>query len=400
MYIIVTNIGTRYPVGFASTSRVNLYARGIVEAGGQVLVLCPGPSEYPNMGILNREVKGVRNGVAFEYTCGTTTRGKTMFQQKLLVLKGLLVSAQRIWNVHKTAGVNGILLFSDRMLTTVLYWLLARACQTKYVSEQNEQPFYQAEHSFFWKVVSFGYTHFLFPLFDGAIVISEFLMKYMRKRMRRGAGLLKVPILIDVEEFTPVESEGPLAGEYIAYCGSWIEDQDGMHTLMKAFAAIHNDFPYVKLVLIGDSTRISSIPKYRLYAERLAISDQVVFTGFLNRSDLIMYLSHATMLVLAKSRNRQSEAAFPTKLGEYLATGQPVLVTKTIQIAAYLTDEVDIYFALPEDIESIANRMRYILTHKKEACEVGRRGRETAIRYFDYKENGKIIKEFIDHITV
>jgi glycosyltransferase involved in cell wall biosynthesis len=154
----------------------------------------------------------------------------------------------------------------------------------------------------------------------------------------------------------------------------------------------------LKFVLIGDSIKTSSIPTYHGYAEKLAISERVFFTGFATRSDLLSYLVHATILVLAKPSNRQSEAAFPTKLGEYLATGKPVLATRTIQIDSYLDDNHDIFLAPPDDVDAFAERLRYILLHQDEAAVVGQRGRDAALRHFDYKENGKKIKSFFDQI--
>lgn len=397
MYIFIANPGMSYPVGFASTTRMHLYARGIVEAGGQVLVLCVAPSERANIGFLNKETEGTKDGVVFRYTCGTTIRAKTFFQQKWLVLKGLLEAARQIWSLNKTDKVDALFLYSDRGLVILFFWIVAKLCHKKYFYERNEQPFYQAEHSLFWKAISLLYTHLLFRLFDGAVVISDYLMDYMRKRMRAASGLLKIPILVDVGRFSD-ETPSPVPGKYMAYCGSWVEAQHGMHTLMKAFAKISNEFPDLKFVMIGDAEKKSAIPTYRAYAEELAISEQMIFTGFLTGSDLISYLTHASILVLTQPSGRQTDAGFPNKLGEYLATGKPVLATKTVQICTYLEDNYNIFLAPPDDIDSFAERLRYILLHRDEATLVGQRGREAALHYFDYKENGRKIKAFFEHI--
>ena len=399
MYIFIGNPGMGYPVGFATTARMRLYARGIVETGKGVLVLCVGPSDYPNIGVVNTESEGTRDGVAFRYTCGTTVRGETFFKQKWLVLKGSWEAARQIWSLNKTGDVDGIFLYADRGVVIVFFWVVAKLCNKKYFFERNEQPFYQAEHSLFWKIVSFLYTHTLFRMFDGAIVISDYLMGYMRKRMRAKAGLLKIPILVDVDRFSTPETQAPIPGKYMAYCGSWVESQHGMHSMMKAFAKISNEFPDLQFAMIGDSEKKSSIPTYRAYADELAISDRMIFPGFLAGSNLISYLTHASILVLTLPSGRQAQAGFPNKLGEYLATGNPVLATKTIQIAEYLKDNYDIFLTPPDDMDAFAERLRYIMNHQDEAVRVGKRGRETALRYFDYKENGKKIRAFFDRIS-
>lgn len=398
MYIILVGPGEGFPNGNASTSRINLYARGLINAGGRVLILCLGPSEYPDVSILNRDVKGDKDGVEFEYTSGTPIRGKTHIEQKWLVFKGFVMAAWRIWCLNNTKCVNALILYSDRGIAILFFWFIAKLCRAKYIYECNEQPFYQAEYSIFWRVVSFIFTHTLYLLFDGAIVISNYLCEYMLKRMRPSASLLKVPILVDVEQFSSVTSSALISGKYIAYCGTLNEAKDGVYTLMKAYAKIYDEFPNLKLVLIGDTIKESRITTFRFYAENLGISDRVVFTGRVARNELPSYMAHASLLALARPYSRQSEAGFSTKLGEYLVTGKPVLVTKTGEISDYLEDNTNIFMAPPNDVAAFAERIRYILLHANEAEVVGRNGRDAAFRHFDYRENGRKIKNFIDHL--
>ena len=361
-------------------------------------VLCPGPTEYPAIGILNRDVKGNAEGVAFEYTCGTTLRGRHFLHQNWLVLKGLYTAAHRILSLNRAHGVDALILYSDRGVFILLFWLVAKLCRAKYIYERCEQPFYQAEHSLFWTLISLVYTHSLFRLFDGALVISDHLWAYMKKRMRRGASLLKVPILVDVQQFSSSPPSSPALGRYVAYCGSLLEEKDGVRSLMEAFASVSGEFPHLKLVLIGDSIKVSQIPTYRRYAEHLAISQQVVFTGLVARSNLPAYLANASVLALARPTSRQAEAGFPTKLGEYLATGKPVLVTKTGELASYLADGLNVFFAPPDDVAAFAERLRHILLNPEESAAVGLRGREAALQYFDYRTNGQRLKAFIDQL--
>ena len=51
---------------------------------------------------------------------------------------------------------------------------------------------------------------------------------------------------------------------------------------------------------------------------------------------------------MARPDSRQARGGFPTKLGEYLATGKPVCVTKVGEITVYLEDNVSAFLAEPE----------------------------------------------------
>lgn len=396
MIVILTGPGVGFPNGLASTVRVAALARGLNEQGRRVRLLCLGPSEVPSMGVRNLAARGNADGVDFEYTSGTTTRGGTALEQAWLVLKGLAVGAGRVMELHRQERVDAVLVSSDKWIVTPLFWPVAKLCGAAYLCEQSEEPFYQVERSATWRVISAVLTHTSYRLFDGAIVISAHLERYMRARMRRGARLLRIPILMDAHLFARSTGPGPIEGDYVAFCGTLNEAKDGVLTLVRAFARICAEFPGLRLVLIGDSPKVSQIPRVRAFVEELGIADRVVFVGIVARSELSAYLDRATVLALARPSSLQASAGFPTKVGEYLATGRPVVVTRTGEIDTYLQDGVNVFFAAPDDAAAFADRLRHVLQHPDEAAAVGRRGREAACEFFDFRANGRRIREFIE----
>lgn len=398
MIVILTGPGVGFPNGLASTVRVAALAQGLSEQGQQVRLLCLGPSEVPSLGVRNLAARGRADGVDFEYTSGRTIRGSAALDQAWLVLKGLVVGMKRVLELHRRERVDALVVSSDKWIVLPLFWPVARLCGAACICEQNEEPFYQAERSAAWRVVSAVLTHTLYRLCDGAIVISAHLERYMRARMRPGARLLRIPILVDTRRFARSAGPGPVEGEYVAFCGTLNEVKDGVLTLVQAFASICAEFPGLRLVLIGDAPKVSQVPLVRALAERLGIADRVVFVGIVARGELPEYLDRAAVLALARPSSLQASAGFPTKLGEYLATGRPVVVTRTGEIDTYLQDGVNVYFAEPDDVSAFAARLRHVLQHAEESARVGRRGREAACEFFDYRANGLRIREFIGQV--
>lgn len=394
MYIILYGPGGGFPNGTAPTARVIAYGRGLVQLGSRVMVLCLGPSEYSDVGVLNQETKGVWKGIEFEYTSGTTLRGRASLQQLRLVVKGLAVASWRLIVLARQERLEAFILYPDRLATAFWFWLIARLCGAVYLLEKSEQPFLQAEKSYRWKLYSEVYTHTVFKLFDGMIVISDYLREYMKPRVRRGARLLKIPILVDTEIFKPL-FRAPSDVKYIAYCGTLNEPKDGVITLMRAFALLSSEFPGVRLMLIGDGYKKTEIPTFRAKAREYGIGDRVIFTGLVARDLLPQYLGQATVLALARPSSKQAEAGFPTKVGEYLATGNPVVVTRVGELDKYLQDGSNVFFAQPDDQHAFADRLRYVLSHQEEAVAVGANGRNTARQFFDYRVNGKRLQAFV-----
>ena len=128
------------------------------------------------------------------------------------------------------------------------------------------------------------------------------------------------------------------------------------------------------------------------------MKDSVVFTGFLSRKELIREQLEASVLVLAKPESIHADYCFPTKIGEYLSTKNPVLVTDTGEISKHLTDNKNVFLVKPNSIEVLASKLSWILTHRKEALAIGKAGYEKAKNAFDYKLYGITIYKFLNEL--
>lgn len=90
----------------------------------------------------------------------------------------------------------------------------------------------------------------------------------------------------------------------------------------------------------------------------LNLSDHIELKGYVHPDKIPVELYKSRLLVLSRPDNIQNRGGFPTKLGEYLATGIPVAVTSVGEIPCYLKDEVNAYLAEPGNVKSFANCMK------------------------------------------
>jgi len=112
-------------------------------------------------------------------------------------------------------------------------------------------------------------------------------------------------------------------------------------TLMRAFALVAGEFQRLCSGWSVDSydpAGASNVPEFRRLASELQIEDRVEFAGQVPRGAIPRELAASTLLALARPTSQQADAGLPTKLGEYLAVGRPVVVTRTSDVAAYLSD--------------------------------------------------------------
>ena len=382
-----------YPHGFGAAARVGAYARGLQENGAVVHVvsmLTPSPGGAGP----NQATAGVHDGVSFEYACGTRARAPSFLGRRWLELRvpmGLWRAARRF--LGPSAGPKAIIAYTDQPLWAAFLALLARVEGACCVVEICERPFVYERSPVKRIVKLFLQDALAYRMVDGFIAISTELQSYVEHHAPPGARVILVPILVAVSDF----KGGPLpAGggpRQVLYVGDLRHERE-VFDLMDSFALVVPGRPDVQLTLVGrapprQEARITG------HAAGLGLEGRVVLTGHVERQRLPAVLSAASVLVLLRRDAAFSQAGFPTKLGEYLATGRPVVVTAIGDIPRYLTDGLDAYLVPPGDPVRFAERLSYVLDHESEALAVGAQGREVASQRFDCRRHGERLAAFI-----
>jgi len=221
----------------------------------------------------------------------------------------------------------------------------------------------------------------MFQLFDGLVCMTNTLISYYQTYTRKNCQFFHFPMTVDYQRFDSLH-KSLVTSNKIIYCGGEPENysKDGVVILIEAFSAISNQFPDLKLTLIGRANK-SWINKIN----ELSLGHHVELPGYVPSDEIPQLLKNAHVLVLARPSNKQSEGGFPTKLGEYLSTGNPVITTNVGEIDLYLTDNVTVYFAKPNSVEDFSKKLEHVLTHYDEATKIGEAGRFLAATTFNYK---------------
>lgn len=228
---------------------------------------------------------------------------------------------------------------------------------------------------------------------DGLFPISFALKDYF---MSKGIAEEKIQVInmtVDPSRFVGLKKEN-VTDKYIAYCGAVSNYKDGVDVLIKAFAIVANHIPDIKLYIIGGFPFKKDKEEDYALVDSLGLNDRVVFTGTIHREQMPQMLKNAEVLVLARPDNIQAKYGFPTKLGEYLLTGNPVVVTRVGDIPQFLKDGESAYIAEPGNVEDIAHKMIDAVSSPA-AKEIGQNGADVAMREFNSETESKKIIKFI-----
>lgn len=217
---------------------------------------------------------------------------------------------------------------------------------------------------------------------DGLFVISESLRDYYINLGVQASKIKIINMFVDPHRFASIKKT-KTADRYIAYCGTASNNKDGVDELIKAFAIVAEKVLDVKLYIIGKTPLTEQKFDNYLLIKRLNLEDRVVFTGVVSAKEMPQLLVNADVLALDRPDNKQAKYGFPTKLGEYLLSGNPVVVTSVGDITKFLTDGVSALIARPQNPKNFADKLLWALTYTEEAICLGGRGKMIALEFFN-----------------
>jgi glycosyltransferase involved in cell wall biosynthesis len=271
-------------------------------------------------------------------------------------------------------------------------WLFIFKKNIKVYHERTESPdVVGRSHSFIGDIKHNLYLKACKKL-DGLFVISPSLNKYFVEEV--GVNYKKVHtinMIVDLTRFKDLDFT--TKSNTITYCGTISEQKDGISYLLKAFAVVSKKHEEISLTLIGPFENETTKSNVLKLIKDLHIENKVVFLGKVSAENMPRILSDAKILALSRPDNKQAQYGFPTKLGEYLMTRRPVVITRVGDFDKYLNDKENVIFAKSDNVNDFAKKLLWTLDNYELAKEIGLKGSEAATNYFNYKiESQKVLK--------
>lgn len=257
--------------------------------------------------------------------------------------------------------------------------------------EETEVPMYSEKANLMHRISS-GFRMYLVRRSKGLIVISKALKEYYTESGVKPDRIIVSNMTVDISRFDGLVKQN-VPERYIAYCGGVSNHKDGVDTLIKAFAKVSQQFEDLMLFIIGKFVLSEEEVYDKELVNSLGLKDKVRFTGMISSSEMPQMLKNAECLVLARPESKQAKYGFPTKLGEYLLTCNPVVVTEVGEIPLYLKDRVDAFLAKPGDVDEIASCIIEALT-SSDAKRIGLSGCEVAKKHFNSEIETKKVIDF------
>ena len=360
-------IAILYQPGSAATNRIFAYARGFVTQGVNVSLILGNQTQY-EAPLLGKEEN----------------------------IKVYMVQAPHGYKLNRAMANKVKELYKDESSAILIYgtpalcWFLPKSKYNIFY-ECTEIPFYGRKKTFSsW--LKEEIKVYLSRRATGMLVISKALVKYFKGKDINNIAVINM--FVDSQRFENVKTD--TKEKYIAYCGTISPFKDGVDCLIKAFACFVSSHTDYKLKIIGKFESADAENTLTELVESLNISNSVEFTGKVKPIDMPQLLCGSQMLALARPDNEQAKYGFPTKLGEYLATGKPVVITQVGEIGDFLKDMVNCRMVEPGKPEAFADCLSWVADNHEDALEIGEAGRLLTLSEFSSKVQSKKALAFMN----
>ncbi len=380
-----------FPVGLATIQKTFLMCKCLENVGVQTLII--NRFGIHNRGIQNLKTSGIYQGIRYIYTSGNPYRSDSFIKRNYLKIKGLVKEVVLLFDLKNKRNLDAAILRTSKFTSILFYRIISKILGVPLVLLYHElYSTIDEKQEGFAKIDSYLYERFGFDFIDGIWPISDYLMDFVNQQAPTKP-LLKIPIIADFSKF---EIEKKTHGsEYFLYCGgaAYIEV---IKFILKSYSLQKcNNTIWLYLIVNGDEAQLNEI--YSVI-ETLPQKKYVKVFSNLPEGQLIELYCNAKALLIPLRPTLQDRARFPHKIGEYMATGNPLITTNYGEVKNYFRDCENAVVASEYNVKKFAEKMDFVVKYPEKAKRIGLAGRALGYDLFDYNKFGHPIKDFLSKL--
>lgn len=200
-----------------------------------------------------------------------------------------------------------------------------------------------------------------------------------------GASDFVIPLGVSVSDYLNPPAPGTFrkrflssSNERILLFMGRINPVKQLDLLIRSFAQLVDEFSDTVLVIAGPDEN-EHTKQLKSLTDSLGINEKVLFTGGLQKADVVAALFDAECFILPSLHEN-----FGVAVVEAMAAGTPVIVSDRVGLAQFVSESRS-GMVTKADLESFTSSIRFMLDNPVLAAEMGMRGRELALRHFNWE---------------
>ncbi|MFI3620601.1 glycosyltransferase [Vagococcus fluvialis] len=235
---------------------------------------------------------------------------------------------------------------------------------------------------------------FLLKRNKNLVCISTLLQNYYKEKE---CNVIRIPTILDMKNYEKV-SVSDNSKLIISYAGMPRKKDKLLNVIKSINLLTETEKESIELRIYGptlEELELSGITK-----DILNLSSQsVICKGRIPKSEVFSELKKSDFTILLRPNLRYANAGFPTKVGESLAAGVPVITNITSDLSMYLDHLENSIIVKNDSPEECAKGLRTALNLTVTELELmKKKSYEDAYKYFDYHNYLDSMENFLKNI--
>lgn len=376
----------------AVTSRIKAYCKGLLSNGVDVEIVGGYIVTSSNDNAI--AIKGETNGIQYQYVQRRKV-GYGVIKGYFYKIGFLFKTIVTIGKINHKTRIDYAFLSMDTSLFLWFYTFIFGLFRIKTILVADEYPVAIRDQG--KPDISTKERHSLqgvLRFIYGRVFINKKLVDYYNN-IRTTSRVMVLPTIIDTDRFQNIVMSNGV--KYLCYVGGMDLSNDNVDLIIKAFAIIADKYPEIELHLYGrpcenDKMILEGIVKdYHL-------EKRVFLKGYIGYYDVPRIMANACIMVTSQSNSKRAEGGLPTKVGEYLMSGVPSILSDVSTISQFLIDKKHVFIVPPDNVDIYASTIEYVLNNYDEAKQIAAAGRQFVESNYSYKVQGKRLVNFLNAI--
>lgn len=358
-----------FPIGNVSTMRIISYLKSLVknEIYTYVVVYCP-----TRMAAHIKNSSGIYEGIHYQYATDITWKKYNTIYKIIYLFIGLINS----FSYLSKEKITTLILYGDNLfIVNLFFWLYSRIKKIRFIGDRSELPSANIRNSRF-KLFIYGIKQ---KMFDGMIVMTKQLSQFYSLYSKRNNFLFLLPMTIDPTRFNGLMKKETMDKPYIATVFG-THNRDGLLETLQSYELYCKKGGRYEIRLIGDYHNMPNKNKLDELIHNSPYKSRIIILGK-QPNDIIPYLLYNASILIT-TPNCYSSGGFPTKLGEYMLSGVPIISTNVGELSDYIVPNQDMIMCEPGNIDNISDALLKLEIDKNYARLLAINAQKTALKVF------------------
>jgi glycosyltransferase involved in cell wall biosynthesis len=376
-----------FPFGLAAVSRQKLVAKGLIHAGMKVTVLC---AKSVHDHSIDLPQHGEFEGVNYRYAV-SPFRDKNFLVRNIKRRLSWFFELKELVSLNRQEKVTHVIVSNTNVFSYAV-WIKLVSLVLRFKSILSLVEIYKSRpgQAFFTRINNYLFNQFGLFFFDGYLPISHQLEKHFEAFTTPH---FYYPVIVDMEK---LHNRNLFIRNktHFVFCGA-AGYPKSIEFLIRSFEKMSLKDSLLTLVAGGGKEEVRIVLSI---IEQSSRKDDIQHLMNLSEEELYSLYCEADALLLPLFNTIQDQARFPHKLGEYLASGTPVITNEVGDLRYYLKDRDSALVLEPGNEISYAKAMDFVVRNPTESKQMGKKGKEICRENFEFEKLGEQCANFLRKI--